>query len=235
YKRKTPTIDGLFSKGVNFLNHKSSMARTLSSWTSVFTSTFPPHHKMRHMFPDKSDLKKNWPTFLDVLNENNYYTSVVSDFAGDIFPSIDYGFQEVVAAKLSIQTVVKQRCLEIHYFLLGFMVNPIGRTFFPAMWGVTLNKDPWYVTRDTKKQINTAVRKDKPFFILSFSSNNHFPYITKYPYYKLYTPDSYVGRHKYGLSGEVLATYLEGDFGSEEIAHIQDRYDSATQLFDDNL
>ncbi|MCP5048525.1 MAG: sulfatase-like hydrolase/transferase [bacterium] len=235
YHRETPAMDKLFSKGVNFLNHKSSMARTLPSWTSIFTSTFPPDHKMRHMFPDKSGLKKNWETIVDVFNRENYYTSVVSDFAGDIFPSIDYGFQEVVSPELSFQMVLKQRCQEIHDFLVGFLVNPMGRTFFPEMWGVTLNKDPWYVTRYTKKAIKKSFRQNKPFFILSFSSNNHFPYVTKYPYYKLYTPGNYTGRHKYGLSGEVLGTYLEADLDKEEVAHIRDHYDNATKLFDDNL
>ena len=235
YFRKTPNIDGLFSQGVNFLNTKSSLARTLPSWTSIFTSTFPPDHNMRHMFPGKKDLKKNWVTMIDVFNRHDYYTAVISDFAGDIFPSIDYGFQDVVAPDLSVREVLKQRSQEMHYFLLGYLFNPVGRLFFPEMAGMALNKDPWYITENTKKSINKAIKKNKPFFILYFSSNNHFPYVTKYPYYNMYSPKKYYGKHKYGLSSEVLESFLEAKVGKDEIPLIVNHYDSAVKLFDDNL
>ncbi len=235
YKRKTPTIDRLFAKGVNFSNLKSSMARTLPAWTTIFTSTLPPDHRMRHMFPNKKKMQKNWITFVDILNQHKYYTAVVSDFAGDIFPSINYGFQDVVSPELSIQEVLKQRSLEIHYFALGFLMNPLGRSVFPEMWGMALNKDPWYVTRAAKQSIKKAIKSKHPFFVLSFSSSNHFPYVTKYPYYQMYTPRAYTGEHKYGLSAEVLESFLEKPLSPAAVSRVIDHYDSATKLFDDNL
>ncbi len=235
YFRKTPNIDRLFSRGVNFLNAKSSMARTLPTWTTVFTSTYPPDHKMRHMFPSKKDLETNWTTMVDMFNENGYYTSVVSDFAGDIFPSVQYGFQSVVSPSMDIQNILKQRCLEIHYFLVGFLINPLGRTFFPEIWGMTLNKDPWYVTQYTRKAIKASIKKNKPFLILYFSSNNHFPYITKHPYYKYYSKKKYYGRHKYGLSSDITKTFLGGEVTPEEREQVVNLYDNAVKLFDDNL
>jgi hypothetical protein len=93
YFRKTPNIDKLFSKGVNFINLKASLARTFSSWTSVFTSTLPITHKVRHMFPLNKDIKKNWKTLIKEFNKDGYETSVVSDFAGDIFARINFGFK----------------------------------------------------------------------------------------------------------------------------------------------
>ncbi|NIM18444.1 MAG: sulfatase-like hydrolase/transferase [Candidatus Aminicenantes bacterium] len=235
YHRKTPNIDGVFAKGVSFLNAKSSLARTLPSWTSVFTSSFPPDHNMRHMFPSIKDTKKNWVTIIDVFNQHNYYTAVISDVAGDFFPNIDYGFQEVIAPQIRVQEILRQRSLEIHSFLMGFIINPVGWTFFPEMWGMTLNKDPWYVTEYTKKSIKKALKKKTPFFILYFSSNNHFPYVTKYPYYKQYTPKNYYGRHKYGLSGDILESFLETKVRKNEIPLVVNHYDSATKLFDDNV
>lgn len=235
YFRKTPNIDGLFSRGVNFLKAKSSLARTLPSWTSVFTSTFPPDHNLRHMFPPLKDLQKNRHTMIDIFNRHNYYTAVIADFAGDIFPGINYGFQEVAAPGLSLQNAMKQRSQEIHYFLMGFLFNPAGLALFPEMEGMTLNKDPWYVTENTKKSIKKALKKNKPFFILYFSSNNHFPYVTKYPYYQLYTPKNYYGKHKYGLSSDVLESFLGAKVEKDEIPRIINHYDHAVKLFDDNL
>ncbi|MCP4214979.1 MAG: sulfatase-like hydrolase/transferase [bacterium] len=233
--RKTPNIDKLFAEGANFLNAKNSMGRTLPTWTTIMTSTYPPDHKLRHMFPTKEELVKKWTTMVDVFNKNQYYTAVVSDFAGDIFPSVPYGFQNIVSPNLSIPVVLKQRCQEIHYFLLGFLINPLGRTFFPEIWGMALNKDPWYVTEYTKKSIKESIKKKKPFFVLSFSSNNHFPYVTAHPYYNTYTEKNYNGRHKYGLSSDILETFLEGTITEDEKRHIVDHYDNATKMFDDNL
>lgn len=231
----TPAIDSLFVDGANFLNLKASMARTLPSWTSIFTSTFPPEHHMRHMFPNKKSLENSWETVIDVVNRHDYYTAVVSDFAGDIFPSIDYGFQEVISPQISLLEVLKQRSQEMHYFLMGFLVHPTGRAAFPEMWGMPYNKDPWYVNRSTKKLIKKATQLKKPFFVVAFSSNNHFPYVTKYPYYRIPEPKNYTGEHKYGISSRILATYLEGKVDQEQIGRIRGLYDSATRLFDDNL
>jgi arylsulfatase A-like enzyme len=235
YFRKTPNIDTLFSKGINFLNAKSSLARTLPSWTSIFTSTFPPYHRVRHMFPPKEDLQKKWVTLIDVLNKHDYYTAVTSDFAGDMFSSIDYGFQEIKVPEIHIRNVLKQRSQEFHYFLLGFILNPTGRSLFPEIAGMSLYKDPWYLTTTAKNSIKKSIKKNKPFFILYFSSNNHFPYVTKYPYYQTYTPKNYYGRHKYGLSSEVLASFLEKTPPKDEIPYVIDHYDNAVKLFDDNL
>lgn len=235
YFRKSPNIDRLFSKGINFLNAKSSLARTLPAWTSIFTSKFPPEHRVRHMFPPKKDLQKKWVTIIDVLNKHDYYTAVISDFAGDMFSSIDYGFQEVNVPKIHIHNVLKQRSQEFHYFLLGFILNPVGRLLFPELAGMSLNKDPWYLTRATKKSIKKSIKKNKPFFIVYFSSSNHFPYVTKYPYYKTYTPKNYYGRHKYGLSFELLESFLEEKPATDEIQYVISHYDNAVKLFDDNL
>lgn len=235
YHRKTPNIDRLFGSGVNFLNAKASVARTLPSWTSILTSMYPPDHQLRHMFPQEALLERRWATIIDVFNRHDYYTSVVSDFAGDIFPDMDYGFQRVTSPELRVQDVLKQRSLEIHYFLLGFLVNPGGRTVFPEMWGMARNKDPWYLTHYAKRDIKKAVEDDRPFFLLYFNSNNHFPYVTTYPYYNHYTRKGYYGKHKYGLSTDIMESFMEAGLHEDEVPRVVDHYDNATKLFDDNV
>lgn len=236
YFRKTPNIDKLFSKGVNFLNTKVSLARTLSSWTSVLTSTLPPNHKIRHMFPTKRKLKSSIKikNIVSVLNKNNYSTSVVSDFAGDIFARVDYGFKKVKAPHLAVQNFIKGASLEIHYFLLGFLLNRTGRTVFPEMWGMPLYEDPCYVTEYTKKYIKKSIKENKPFFVLAFSSNNHFPYSTKYPYYNFYTDKKYFKAHKY-CKDDMMKTYSGYYVPEDDKKQIIGLYDNATKLFDDNL
>ena len=80
YVRPTPNIDEVFSRGVHFRNTMASVARTFPVWTSVLTSTLPPEHGIRTMYPTGSDLKRRWLTLVDILNRKRYFTAVASDF-----------------------------------------------------------------------------------------------------------------------------------------------------------
>ena len=235
YLRPTPNIDEIFSRGVHFRNTMASVARTFPVWTSVLTSTLPLEHGIRTMYPTESDLKRRWLTLVDILNRKRYFTAVSSDFAGDMFSRADYGFQRTKVPRFRIQNILKQRSLEIHYFLLGFLVNPAGERIFPEMSGMPYYLDPHYVTENTKGFIREAVGRKQPFFILSFSSNNHFPYVSRQPYYRLYASKHYAGKHKYCLSSDMLRSFLGETMSRGDRQQIVDLYDGATRLFDDNL
>ncbi|TFG78776.1 MAG: hypothetical protein E4H23_07155 [Chrysiogenales bacterium] len=234
YFRSTPNIDRLLARGVNFLNAKSSLARTFSSFTSVFTSTFPPDHRVRHMFPRPEKLQLRMPTLVQALKKQGYDTGMISDFAGDIFARLSYGFDHIQAPHLTLQNLIKQRSLEFHYFLLSLLINPIGRDIMPVMWLMPLNIDPYYVTNTSKRFIRNAVKAAKPFFMFYFSSNNHFPYASQYPYYQLYTKRSYRGPHKY-RKVDMMKTYSGFDLSPENKEQIVALYDGALRMFDDQV
>lgn len=234
YFRPTPNIDRLLQHGANFLNAKSSLARTFSSFTSVLTSNFPPDHKVRHMFPRPEELKLKLPTLVQALNRNGYDTGVISDFAGDIFSRLGYGFEHIQAPSLTLQNLIKQRCLEFHYLLLSFLVNPVGRRIFPVMWLMPLNIDPYYVTNASKRFIRNAVKAGKPFFMVYFSSNSHFPYGSQYPYYRRYASTSYRGPHKY-RKVDMMKTYSGYDLSREDKEQIIALYDGSVRMFDDQV
>jgi len=234
YFRPTPNIDRLLVHGVNFLNAKSSLARTFSSFTSVFTSTFPPDHRVRHMFPRPEELQLRMPTLIQALKKEGYDTGLISDFAGDIFARLGYGFDHIQAPHLTLQNLIKQRSLEFHYFLLSFLINPVGRDIFPVMWLMPLNIDPYYVTNTSKRFIRNAVKAGKPFFMVYFSSNSHFPYGSQYPYYQMYTKRSYRGPHKY-RKVDMMKTYSGFDLSPEDREQIVALYDGAVCMFDDQV
>jgi hypothetical protein len=234
YYRPTPNIDRLLQNGANFLNAKSSLARTFSSFTSVFTSTFPPDHRVRHMFPRPEELKLKLPTLIQSLKREGYDTGMISDFAGDIFARLGYGFDHIQAPHLTLQNLVKQRCLEFHYMLLSFLINPVGRDIFPVMWLMPLNIDPYYVTNTSKKFIRNAAKAGKPFFMVYFSSNSHFPYGRQYPYYQLYAKRSYRGPHKY-RKVDMMKTYSGFDLNPADKEQIVALYDGSVRMFDDQV
>ena len=234
YFRPTPNIDRLLENGANFLNAKSSLARTFSSFTSVFTSTFPPDHQIRHMFPRPEELKLKWPTLMQALKKQGYDTGLISDFAGDIFARLRYGFDHIQAPHLTLPNLIRQRSLEFHYFLLSFLIHPVGRDIFPVMWLMPLNIDPYYVTNSSKKFISNAVRAGKPFFMVYFSSNSHFPYGSQYPYYQLYAQKSYRGPHKY-RKVDMMKTYSGFDLSAADKAQVVALYDGTVRMFDDQV
>ncbi len=234
YKRKTPNIDYLFKRGVNFLNLTASMGRTFPSWVSVMTSMYPPEHGIRHMFPDFEVRRKKWITLVDILRGKGYFTGVISDFAGDIFSRIDLGFEKTDSPYFSIKTMIKQRSLEIHYFFISFFLTPQGKRVFPVMYEMALDPDPYLLTEKTKSRIKQAEKQKKPFFILTFYSCNHFPYSPKYPYYKLYTDKSYKGVNKYKKEN-LLAGYNNGKIPRKDREQIIALYDGGIRMFDDQV
>lgn len=234
YFRPTPNIDRLLARGVNFLNTKSSLARTFSSFTSVFTSTFPPDHGIRHMFPRPEELRLRMPTLIQALKKQGYDTGMISDFAGDIFARLGFGFDHIQAPHLTLQNLIRQRSLEFHYFLLSFLITPVGRDIFPVMWLMPLNIDPYYVTNTCKRFIRNAVNAGKPFFMFYFSSNSHFPYGSQYPYYQMYAKRLYRGPHKY-RKVDMMKTYSGFDLNPEDKEQIVSLYDGAVRMFDDQV
>jgi len=102
------------------------------------------------------------------------------------------------------------------------------------MWLMPLNIDPYYVTDSSKKMITHAVRAGKPFFMVYFSSNSHFPYGSQYPYYQLYARKAYRGPHKY-RKVDMMKTYSGFDLSAADKEQIIDLYDGTVRMFDDQV
>jgi len=233
YPRKTPNIDRLFSEGVNFLRMKTSLARTFPSWTSILTSLYPFQHGIRHMFPDFDERQKRWITLVDVLRKEGYLTGVVSDFAGDMFSRINFGFDYVKAPYFTMKTLIKQRSLEIQYPLLGLVLSFPGRKLFPVLWEFAFNPDPYFISYEAKKFIKRSLSNKKPFFLIAFYSCTHFPYAPPYPYYQLYTKRNYRGPHKY--KKESLLEEYTAKLPAQDVEQIRALYDGGVKLFDDTV
>lgn len=234
YSRPTPNIDQLFSSGANFLNMYSSLAKTFPSWTSVLTSLYPPDHDVRHMFPTFDDRRKKWLTMVDRLNEKNYHSVVISDFAGDMFSRIDYGFQEVDAPHFSMKVLIRQRSLEIHHLLVSLLLSPHGNRLFPVLDEMAFYTDPYSLTEKTKKHIHRALQKKQPFCVLTFYSTSHFPYCPKYPYYQTYCDKGYRGPNKYKKEN-LLDGYTQGELPALEKEHLIGLYDGGIKIFDQQV
>ncbi|MBI4664839.1 MAG: sulfatase [Nitrospinae bacterium] len=197
YKRDTtPEIDDLAREGALFTKNIVDLPRTFPSWVSMMTGVYPMSHGVRHMFPTAEQRRLVHPPLPKILAQDGWQTAVVSDFAGDIFPRIDFGFQTVDTPDLTFDEVVKMRNLEIHPAALAFFNNPLGHTLFPSIRELSYNCDPAALTDKAIKTLR-SFRGEKPFFLAIFYSATHMPYAAPGPYYRQYADPAYRGNYRF--------------------------------------
>ena len=230
-KRKTPALDALAEGGTAFEKAYVSLPRTFPSWTTLLTGEWPHRHGIRHMFPTRAERARIPKTFVHAAAQAGYQTSVVGDYAADIFPRIDYGFQRVSAPYIAFPTLIGLRSFELHKQLLPYVTNPLGRRLFPVLQELAQNADPRELGDRAIAELRHLAPRGK-FFMTLFFSAAHFPYSVPSPYYKLYTNAAYGGKSKYQKihqlgRGEALT--------DADVQQIQDLYDGAVKSIDDQL
>jgi arylsulfatase A-like enzyme len=221
-------LAALGDKGTRFDRAYVSFPRTFPSWISILTGRHAHHHGIRSMFPRWEERAKDFDALPERLARAGYATTVVSDYAGDIFGRIDLGFQEVDTPSFDFKQLVRQRALERQTPLLPVLHSRIGRAFFPVMRELNDAADPDMLTDDAVRALDRA--GGKPFFMTVFYSTAHFPYAAPAPYYRRFTDPDYAGRFKYhkpvGLTHEEAPT-------DKDVRQVQGLYDGAVAAIDD--
>jgi len=134
YMRNTsPNIDRLLDDGISFMDARIEVPRTFPSWVSALTGQYASTHGIRHMFPTSMDVNKNFNTLPGILNTKGYYTSVVADYAGDIFTRINLKFSDVDTPFFNANYIVYQSILDSHIFILPFLTSETGLKLFPVL------------------------------------------------------------------------------------------------------
>ncbi len=233
HRDTTPAIDSLIREGVSFTKTYIEVPRTFPSWVSILTGQFSATHGIRHMFPTSRDLNRDFKSIVKVFRQKGYYTAVVGDYAADIFPRIDLGFERVDAPYFNFNTVIEQAILENHTFLLPFLTAKWGLSLFASLRDSAYFCPPYIVRDKVLSEINRA--GSRPFFITSFFSSTHFPYAPPHPYYLRYSDPNYAGQYKYFKQRTIS---LDGDSGYEkvnpsDVEQIRALYDGGLRAFDD--
>jgi arylsulfatase A-like enzyme len=225
-----PNLAKLAGEGTRFDKAYVSLPRTFPSWVSILTGRHAHHHGIRSMFPTWEERAKDFDAVPERFAKSGYATSVVSDYAGDIFGRIDLGFSNVQTPSFDFRQIIRQKVLERETPLLPILHSHTGRSLFPVMRELSTGADPQLLADDIIAALNTP--KNKPFFLTAFFSTAHFPYAAPAPYYRKFTDKGYRGRFKYhkpvGLNrGEELPP------DSDDIRQINGLYDGAVNAIDD--
>ncbi len=239
-KRTTPNIDRISNGALQVRGTFTTLPRTFPAWVSILTSKYPMTHGINHMFPRTRERNLGFNSCVGYLNDKGYLTSVISDFAGDIFPRIDLGFKKVRAPEMDTNVLIKQMLLEKQTFLLPFITNSTGLFFFPEMRDFSKMSFPDILTEETVREIDSS--RGDPFFIVSFYSITHFPFCAPYPYYKMFSKPGYEGQHKY-FKDRILrldeteknTASLLPDVDSADKEQVNALYDGCLNLFDNEV
>jgi arylsulfatase A-like enzyme len=239
-RRTSPHIDRLGRDAVRFDQCYVPVARTLGSWASILTSTYPHTHNFRQTWPRETRLEVAQPTLCRELKKLGYSSYVFSDWAGSDFGKVDYGFDTVVSSPeaWSLSVWIGVATCRAHPLLVSFGDNWLGHRMYPEMKGMPVNPDPQSVTRRTVKELERLSLTREPFFMVTFYSETHLPYSTRYPYYKKFTDPQYEGNHKMCVYMPDPRQVARGEIDPEEsfdVDQVRGLYDGAVLSFDDQV
>jgi hypothetical protein len=203
----------------------TSIARTYPSWVSMLTGTEPRANGVRHMFPTVAARRDVGATLFTRLRDQGYFTFAVSDFAGDIFPGFEGGFESLDTPHLNVDTLAQSTALTGHTWSLPFLrLRPI-RSLFPYWRNVPSLADPEWVADSALRQVRRS--GSRPFAGVVFFSTAHFPYVAPYPDY-LRGSGEYRGRYLY----HVPPVQPDEAPTAEDVEQIRFRYDAALTSID---
>ncbi|MCZ7582471.1 MAG: sulfatase-like hydrolase/transferase [Deltaproteobacteria bacterium] len=174
----TPNISALCDGATMFEEAFVPTARTFPSWASILTGQPPWVHGVRNMFPDpeRATLEEALPRRLALAG---YETAVFSDYAGDVFPRMDAGFDIVHAPPFDFRTLVYIELLTAQKFLLPFIDTALGRRHVPLIDASAEASDARHLTDRVLAYL--ARPTTKPRLVVVFYSTTHFPFAVPYP------------------------------------------------------
>lgn len=230
YPRDTsPALDALARRGARFDNAYVQLPRTFPSWVSILTGQYPWQTGITTMFPPVLARQRPFAALPRLLAERGYATAVVADYAGDIFPRIDLGFQHIDAPTFALPTLAQIRGLEIHTHVLPYLSNRWGRELFPVLKEFASLGNPAFVARDVEGRLRTMRGRDR-FMMAVFMSCTHFPYSPPWPYYRRYTDTHYSGLSKYNKINRIN---VAEEVTAADVAQVNGLFDGAIRATDD--
>lgn len=187
----TPHLAALLAESVYFPSTFVTLPRTAPSWAAMLTSLPPLENGIETMFPSRarSDLSKlAMPAHLASLG---FATSVSSEYAGEAFARIDFGFEQARVPEVELKEIVAGALLGRHAPALAaagalYTAGPFGRALLPPRVRALLRGFETFSTPDVLAgDLDQAVAASagRPFFVTLFFSQPHFPYTSSGPYW----------------------------------------------------
>ncbi|HEV3189166.1 MAG TPA: sulfatase-like hydrolase/transferase, partial [Polyangiaceae bacterium] len=223
----TPHLAEVAARGTRFTRAYVSQARTFPSWTTILTGLYPHHHSIRNDFPRWEERTRSFDTIASRFARAGYATHVVSDYGGDIFNLVDFGFEDVRAPRVDFRQYIRLKGLERARALLPILHTRFGRAIEPAMWEAPRGASADLVADDAIAALGAD--DARPFFMVIFFSAPHYPYASPAPYFRRFAVRDYEGLYKYYKP----VWYADSDPDPLDVAQIRGLYKGAVASVDD--
>lgn len=224
---RAPNLAALQDQATSFERAYTPLARTFPAWVSIATGQYPQHHGVRHMFPRWSTRERPLDTLGGRLQRAGYRTSVVGDFAADIFRRIELGYQHVRTPTFTMRELVREHLLKHSPWLMAFVRGKAMRWLFPVVVEMSEATDPDAVTKVAIDEMDQAA--EQPFFITVFYSTTHFPYAAPAPYFHRFKHEGYDGPFRFAKADTLKANE---ETRPADVAQVRGLYDGAVYATD---
>jgi arylsulfatase A-like enzyme len=239
----TPNLDAFAATALDLRNHHVSTASTLESWTTVLTGQFPPRHGLRSMYPSREEVagvEQSSVLLPKLLAAQGYDTFVSSDWVGNCFDLVDFGFtSRHVGPVQNFEALLLEATMRSHVLVALFFSptpGPAANLLVPGRASMAWAARPQVLTDQLFEDIDSSIRAKRPFFGVLFASPTHLPYNARHPFNSKYAARQYDGPHRYQVEvqpHELITTGFSPTLPLETIQHVRDLYDGAVSDFDD--
>lgn len=216
---------------VRFQDHFVGVPRTFPSWVEMLQGRYAAETGVRHMFPGLDRRAEEFKGLGTRLRDSGYATYAVSDFAGDIFPRFDAGFQHIRAPKLAITTMIRMGAYQSFPLFLPFAMRGPFIDFFQELEESASYSDPARLSQDVIASFRDQGKK--PVFTLAFYSTAHFPYAAPHPYFGKFADPNYRGPFKFQKNPALTAK--EESLTDADRRQVNALYDGALASIDASL
>ncbi|MDX2015291.1 MAG: sulfatase [Myxococcaceae bacterium] len=241
----TPHLDAFASTAVDFRQHHVATASTLESWATMLSGQFPWTHGLRSMYPSKAEVaavESNGALLPRQLAALGYDTFVSSDWVGNCFDLVDFGFgARRVSPVQNFPALLLEATARAHPVVplfFGALPPPLGDWLVPGRASLASAARPQVLTEQLFGDIDASLTAKRPFFGVLFVSPTHLPYNARAPFNAKYTAPGYDGPHRYQVevrAHELITTGFSPTLAPETMQHVRDLYDGAVSDFDDTV
>ena len=230
-----PNLTALRARGAWASDFFVPIASTSASWASMLTGVYPHTHGVRDLFPRAEVTRLRQPVLPRLLRERGWQTAVVSDYAGETFHRLDFGFDTVDAPPAtSLEVFAERETFQRMPLALGLFTGALGQRLFGVAGYLMTNADPAALTDRALAQLDRLERSGKPLLLVVFYSVPHVPFAAPMPDARAFADPAYDGPNRYSYDVQQVSdlSRLGERPKPSEVRQIRALYAGAVRAFD---
>ncbi len=235
FRSTTPNLDQLRKDAAWIPDFFSPIASTTASWASMLSGVYPHRHGVRDLFPRREESNLQLPTLPKILGAQGYQTVVVSDYAGEMFNRVRFGFDLIDAPPAtSLEVFADREAFQRLPLAMALLTGSFGERLFPVGRYLPVNADPDLLTGRVEAHLDRLASEGRPFLLVVFYSVTHLPFAAPMPDANAFTRPDYRGPSRYSYEIQQIGdiSRLSARPSESEADQVRALYDGALRSFD---